>query len=273
MQEQKQRRPTFHPTIASGLIVAIAIPACAYASHLFNIPITMHVNIFELGAGGMDTAYPYNISFFANFVAMCLVLNIVFWLASKLLLAKIPQEKDRLKMVVEVIIVGVIITGTMGVVFHWSNDHANLLYTQQYGADTSTLYSYLYFSDEFLGHALQESTLIAYFVVLVILERMGTPHRRITWTDLPWMAVIVGVMAVTDGYAALRSETAIWMLVASIAMLVAELCYVVGRRPKLLESPLLVSTMLANAIVIAENVVFLLTIALSPWYPWLRLKL
>jgi hypothetical protein len=227
------------------------------------------VNIFEMGAGGMDAIFAYNISFIVNFIAMCVVINMVFWLACKAMLAKIPG-KERAKLAIEAVALGVIISGTMGVVFHWGFDHANLLYTLQYGRDTSALFSYLYINDEFLGHALQETALIGYFVVLVVLERMAAPAKRVSWVDLPWLAGIAGVMAVTNGYAALKSETAIVMLVASVAMLVSEAGYVVGRRPKLLESPLLISTMLGNVIVIAENVVFMITIGLSPWYPWLR---
>ena len=270
MQAEKPRK-TFLPSLTSGLLVAIAIPLCAFASHVFEIPFTVHVNIFELpNSSGMDTIYPYNVSFVANFIAMCVVLNMLFWLACKMLLAKIPG-KERLKTIIELIAISVIITGTMGVVFHWSNDHANSLYQQQYGYDMSNLYAYLYFNDEFVGHCLQESALIGYFAVLVVIEQVSVAGgRRLSWTDLPWVAVIVGVMAVNDGYAALHSETAIWMLVASIIMLVAEFIYVMVRRIKLLMSPLLLATILANAAVIVQNIVFLTTMVISPWYPYIR---
>jgi len=146
------------------------------------------------------------------------------------------------------------------------------LYTKQFSYNTSNLYAYLYFNDEFVGHTLQESALIGYFIILVVIEQLSVAGgRHLSWIDLPWVAVIVGVMAVDDGYAALHSETAIWMLVASIIMLGAEMTYFIVRRPKLLASPLLLATILANAAVIVQNVVFLLTMVISPWYPWIRI--
>lgn len=271
MQAEKPRK-TFLPSLASGSLIAIAIALCAFASHVFEIPFTVHVNIFEIpNSAGMDTTYPYNVSFVANFIAMCVVLNMLFWLACKMLLAKIPG-KERTKSIIEAVAIGVIIMGTMGVVFHWSNDHANSLYVTQYGYDRSNLYAYLYFNDEFVGHCLQETALIGYFAVLVVIEQVSVAAgRRLSWTDLPWVAVIVGVMAVDDGYAALHSETAIWMGIASVIMLVAEMIYIKARHPRLLASPLLLATILANVAVIVQDVIFLFTVAISPWYPWIRI--
>jgi hypothetical protein len=257
------------PSIKSGVALAIAVPTCAYASRLFHGGFDITVNVFEMGPGGMGGTFPYNVTFIVNFLAMCLGLSLVFWLALKALLRRI-EGKDRTKLAIETLAMVAIVTNAMGVVFHWGFDRANSFYQDQYGYDTSSAYLYLYFNDEWLGHGLQETSMLAFFALLVVAEQLVPRTRKAHWVEGLWLAGIVGVVAVTDGYAALFSETAILMLVASAVMLCGEIGYVVGKRPNLLESPLLLGTIAANAIVIIENVVFIATYGLSPWYPWLR---
>nr|MDO8109586.1 hypothetical protein [Candidatus Sigynarchaeota archaeon] len=269
IQAPAKKRRTFIPSLASGLITAIAIPLCAYARDLFNLGYDVQVNIFELGPSGMGASFPYNTEFVINFLAMCVVLNVFFWLSLKLLLLK-ASGKEREKIVLEAIAVGCIIAATMGVVFHWGMDRANSFYTHQNGYDTSNVYAYLYFCDEWLGHGLQETSMLGFFAILVIAEHMAPRTRKMNWVDLLWIAAIAGVIAVTFGYAALKSETAMVMLVASVIMLGAEFTFVAIRRPKIAESPLLLATIVGNIAVIVQHVAFIFMFGLSPWYPWLR---
>ena len=257
------------PSIKSGIALAIAVPVCAYASRIFSADFDVYVNVFELGPGGMGLSFPYDLKFIVNFIAMCIGLSLVFWLGLKALLRSI-EGRDRAKSIIEALAVVAIITNAMGVVFHWGFDKANSFYTHEYGYDTTDVYTYLYFNDEWLGHGLQQTSMLAFFALLVAAEQLVPRTRKIHWVEWLWLAGIAGVVAVTDGYAALRSESAILMCIASMVMLGGELGYWLGKRPKLLESPLLLGTIVANAIVAVENIVFIAMYGLSPWYPWLR---
>jgi hypothetical protein len=257
------------PSIKSGVALAIAVPTCAYASRLVHAGFDITVNVFELGPGGMGGTFPYDARSVVNFLAMCIGLGLVFWLALKALLQRI-EGKDRAKLAIETLAMVAIVTNAMGVVFHWGFDRANSFYQDHYGYDTSDAYLYLYFNDEWLGHGLQQTSMLAFFALLVVVEQLVPRARKMHWVESFWLIGIVGVVAVTDGYAALHSESAILMLVASAVMLCGEIGYVAGRRPNLLDAPLLLGTIAANAIVIVENIVFIAMYGLSPWYPWLR---
>lgn len=257
------------PSIKSGVALAIAVPACAWARSFFHAGFDITVNVFELGPGGMGGMFPYDITYIVNFLAMCVGLSLVFWLALKTLLQRV-EGKDRAKMIIETIAVIAVITNVMGVVFHWGFDKANSYYQDQYGRDMSATYLYLYFNDEYLGHGLQETSMLAFFALLVVAEQLVPRARKMHWVESLWLAGIAGVISVTNGWAALLSESSMIMLIASAVMLGGEIGYVLGKRPKLLESPLLVGTIGANAIVIIQDIVFIALYGLSPWYPWLR---
>ncbi|MBN2151519.1 MAG: hypothetical protein JW839_08740 [Candidatus Lokiarchaeota archaeon] len=257
------------PSLKSGIALAIAVPVCAFVHGLFSAWFDVTVNVFELGPGGMGLTFPYNTKFIVNFLAMCIGLGLVFWLSLKAALRNI-EGRERVKSIIEALAVVGIIVNAMGVVFHWGFDRANSFYTHEYGYDATDVYLYLYFGDEWLGHGLQQTSMLAFFALLVVSEQLAPRSRRIHWVEWLWLAGIIGVVAVTNGYAALRSESAILMLVASVVMLCGEAGYCLGKRPRLLESPLLLGTIVANAIVVVENVVFIAMYGLSPWYPWLR---
>jgi hypothetical protein len=257
------------PSIKSGVVLAIAVPVCAWARSLFHADFDITVNVFEIGPGGMGGTFPYDITYIVNFLAMCIGLSLVFWLALKALLRRI-EGKDRAKLIIETLAVIFVITNAMGVVFHWGFDKANSFYQHQYGYETSDTYLYLYFNDEYLGHGLQETSMLAFFALLVVAEQLVPRSRKMHWVESLWVIGIVGVISVTNGWAALLSESAILMLVASVVMLCGEVGYFLGKRPNLLESPLLLGTILANVAVIVQNVVFIAMYGLSPWYPWLR---
>ncbi len=259
------------PSVKSGIVLAIAVPLCAFASRFFSAAFDVSVNVFDddVGPAGMGLSFPYNVRFVVNFLAMCIGLSLAFWFALKALLRNV-EGRDRAKAIIETLAVVAIITNVMGVVFHWGFDKADGLYTDMYGYDLSEVNLYLYFGDEYLGHGLQQTSMLACFALLVVAEQLVPRARKIHWIEWLWLLGIIGVIAVTDGYAALHSESAILMLIASIVMLGGEVGYWLGKRPKLLESPLLLGTIAANAIVVVENFVFIAMYGLSPWYPWLR---
>ncbi|MEX2680052.1 MAG: hypothetical protein Q6373_000500 [Candidatus Sigynarchaeota archaeon] len=263
------RPKAYLPSLKSGIALAIAVPLCAYASRFFSVGFDVHVNVFELGPGGMDLSFPYDLKYIVNFFAICIGLGLIFWLGLKALLRGV-EGRERAKAIIEALAVVAIITNAMGVVFHWGFDKANSFYTHEHGYDTTDVYSYLYFNDEWLGHGLQQTSMLAFFALLVVAEQLVPRTRKIHWVEWLWLLGIAGVIAVTDGYAALQSESAMLMCIASIVMLGGEVGYWLGKRPKLLESPLLLGTIAANAIVIVENIVFIAMYGLMPWYPWLR---
>ena len=257
------------PSVKIGVLMAVATAVCPFASKWIRSPFDVHVNIFELGAGGMGATFPYNVSLVLNFVFTALVFNLLFWIALKYLVLRI-EGRERLKHVLELCAVGIIVATAMGVAFHWGLDRANGLYQDQYGHDTTPAYAYIYFMDEWMGHALQETGIMGYFVVLVVAEHGIPKPRKIHWVEIPWIVGIAAVLAVAVGYAALGSETAILMLVASCIFLGIELGYKFLKKASLLQNPLLLATTIANIAVIVQNIVFIGMYGLSPWYPWLR---
>jgi hypothetical protein len=259
----------FLPTMLYGCIVAIAIPIFAWFRGLIKYPFEVEVSVFELGELGLGASFDYNLTYLVNLLAMSVGLNLVFWIAFKLLLRKV-EGRDKLKFILEICAVLLIIGSVMGVVFHWGFDRANSYYQTQFGRDTSTLYLYLYWGDEFLGHGLQETTLLGYFLLLVGVEHATTKQRTIRWIDLPFMGVIIGVVSVMIGYAALISESAMLMLICSVITLGVEGIFVFKRNVNLRDSPLFLSTMLACVAVIVQNLVFIAIYGVMPWYPWLR---
>jgi hypothetical protein len=272
------------PSVKIGVFMAIATAVCPFANKWFRSSFDVHVNIFELGAGGIDVTFPYNVTFVLNFIFTALVFNVMFWIALKYLVLRI-EGREKLKFVLEACAVGVIVSAAMGVAFHWGLDRANGLYQDVYLVeDTTPVYAYIYFMDEWMGHALQETGILGYFVLLVVAEGLiqkpgsiqkqvsaEIPERRqIHWVELLWIIGIAGVLAVAVGYAALGSESAILLLIACCAFLGIELAYKFLKKASLLQNPLLLATVIANIAVIVQNLVFIGMYGLSPWYPWLR---
>ncbi len=263
------REKRFLPAMTCGFVVAIAIPLFAWFRELINLPLEVGVSVFELGAGGLGGFFEYNLTYLANLLAMTMGLSVVFWIAFKIMLQKV-EGRNKLKFLLEMCAVLLIIVSVMGVVFHWGFDYANNLYKHQYGQDTTNLYLYLYWGDEFLGHALQETTLLGYFLLLVAVEQVSKKPKNIHWMNVPFMLVIIGVLSVSIGYAALVSESAMLMFICSAIALGVEVFFVVKRKVNLRESPLLLSTLIACMLVILQHLVFIAIYGVIPWYPWLR---
>ncbi len=273
------------PSVKIGVLMAVATALCPFASKVFHSSFNVYVNIFELGDIGMGASFPYDVSYVVNFIFTALVLNLLFWIALKYLVMRI-DGKEKLKLVIDACAVGIVVATAMGVAFHWGMDRANHFYVEHnlYGYDTSDAYAYIYFLDEWMGHALQETGILGYYVMLVVAEAsirkpgsvrepgsVEIPERRaIHWVELLWIIGIAGVLAVAVGYAALGSESAILMLIACCAFLGIELAYKFIKKASLLQNPLLLATVIANIAVIVQDVVFIGMYGLSPWYPWLR---
>ena len=264
-----KKRIKFKPSLLSGLIVAIAVPLCAYLRRLFKFSLDVQVSVWELGDPGIEQYFDYDLSFLVNIISMGLILNLIFWIAFKLLHRHV-QGKKRDLLLIEFIAVAVILVSAMGVVFHWGFDRANGFYKDQYGMDTSNLYLYLYWGDEYLGHALQETTILGYFMILVWMEQLVEFEKKITLKDIPWVAGIAASLAISTGYAAFKSESAMLMFIVAIIMLTIEIIYIVIKKVNILKKPLLVSTLIGNAAVIVQVSIFIAISGLLPFYPWLR---
>jgi hypothetical protein len=262
------------PSVKIGVLMAIATALCPFANKWFRSSFDVDVNIFELGDIGMGVTFPYNVTFVLNFIFTALVFNVLFWIALKYLVRRI-EGREKLKLVIEVCAIGIVVATAMGVAFHWGLDRANGLYQDQYGegGNATPVYAYIYFMDEWMGHALQETGILGYYIMLVVAEgsiRRDLEPRKIHWVELLWIIGIAGVLAVAVGYAALGSESAILMLIACSIFLGIELAYKFIKKVSLLEKPLLLATVIANIAVIVQDVVFVAMYGLSPWYPWLR---
>ncbi len=269
-RDQLLTRPDeYIPSLQCGIIMAIAVPVLAFLSDIFKHPYQVGVNVWELGEAGMGLSFPYNLEHAMNIIIMCVILNAIFWGTLKALLAKV-DARQCWKLFVELCALVVVIISVMGVVFHWGFDRANSLYRNEHGYDTSNVYLYLYFGDEILGHHLQQVALLWYFLFMVILEAKTTRERGMHVDEWIFTIAIATVISVTNGYAALRSESAFLIFVLTVILLPVQAVYVILKRPQLSKSPMLIASMAGNAGVIIQNIAFIMLFGLSPWYPFLR---
>lgn len=257
------------PSLVAGLVMAIAIPACAYADQFFRLPFDVAVNVWEMGDAGMGLTFPYNLRHVIRIILMAAVINLAFWVSLKVLLGR-ASSSARFKTAIELAAILVIIAGAAGAIYHWGFDLASSLYRAVEGYDGSVLLLYLYVNDEYVGHHLQHLAMFGYMAILVIVESKVPGGRRIHLDEGIFTAAIAGVIAVTNGYAALHSESAIVVLGVTIVMLAIQLACLASKRVDAPGSPLFVATLVANVLVIVQGVAFMLAFGLSPWYPFLR---
>ncbi len=257
------------PSLKSGLIMAVIIPVCGFASGLFKLPFRIGVNIWELQESGMGRSFPYDLKLLINIMLMALVLNIVFWIVFKNLLKK-AEFTTKARFVLELCALAVILIGAMGVVFHWGFDRANYFYINDHGYDASSVNLYLYFGDEWLGHHLQHLALMSYILLLVAVESRLRADRSMRFAEIVLTIPVALVISVANGYAALLSESGLHLFILTIIVLVIEIVLIAKRRLHPRRSPILLASLVANIGVIVQNLVFISIYGLSPWYPFLR---
>ena len=158
----------------------------------------------------------------------------------------------------------------MGHVVHMLFDYANSIYYQTHGnqMDTSELYSFLYFSDEMIGHHLIHIAYFGLFSVALLIEFLGKEHKRMNWSEVSAVIILAIGLGIVY-YTTFEGQAAFMLLILYVILLIIEILVILIKKINPLERPILLTTMITSLIVIGLFIWWIVNFGIKPYYPFI----
>ncbi|MHA1291833.1 MAG: hypothetical protein ACTSQJ_04090 [Promethearchaeota archaeon] len=226
------------------------------------------VNISELGGNAGHFSLSYRL--ILEIIFMGPIFGILYYFLMKRLISEIDENQGRNKYyiyLIEISIITFICISVMGHTIHMLFDHASRLYFNTYGSmDTSELYSFLYYSDEWLGHHLIHIAYFGYIVTALFAEFLGNNHKKMNLDELI-IDIFLGICLSIIAYSTYEGQAALIMLILWTSLLCFEIIIIIVKKIKILERPILLATIINNLIVILLFIWWITLYGVKPYYP------
>jgi len=256
-------------SIKFSIVFLISLLICYGVPTLVEGTIVLLVNISEISAVG---SFTIGFSLVLEIILMGPVFIIIYYIIMKHFLSKINQNEGNNKrnvFIIEIISITLITIFAMGHAIHVFFNHANALYRIAYGTyDTTALFSFLYVSDEWLGHHLIHIALFGFMILALLTEFLMENHERMNKGEL----IISGVLGVglffMSGYASYEGQSAFLMFVLAIILLTVEIIIILKKKVKILNHPILLATIICSVIIIGFFIYWIIAFGWKPYFPF-----
>jgi len=234
--------------------------------------INIWVNISELD--GEAGHFWLSIRIICEIILMGPVFAIIYYFLMKYLIKGIDETRKYNKYYVVLIEIGVITficISVMGHAIHMLFDKGSWLYyyANNEQMDTSELYSFIYYSDEWLGHHLIHIGYFGYISMALIAEFLGKEHRMMNWDEKIY-TILSGIgLSLIWGYSTYEGQAAFMMLILCSILLIIEVIIILIKKINPLERPILLATMITCIIVIGLFIWWTNMFGIKAYYPFI----
>jgi len=238
---------------------------------LVNGSITIYVNISELNGESGNFSVSYRL--ILEIIFMGPVFAIVYYFLMKYLIQGINQEVGKNRYYIYLLEIGVITSiciSCMGHAIHMLFDYASRVYYNSHGQqmDITSLYSFLYYSDEWLGHHLIHIGLFGYISMALFAEFLGKEHERLEKEEII-CAILLGLGMSIIYYATFEGQAAFMMLILWTSLLIFEIIIIIIKKINIRERPILIATIINSIVTIILFTVWAVLFGLKPYYPYI----
>lgn len=263
----------FQPQLWFILLFFLSIWACVY------IPRYMIDGYFEIGVNPRDLGITYYFSVewseFLQIVCLGPLFGAIYLFLMKFfLLNKIDQTVGRNKYYVfsiEIAILILVAMNCMGHVLHLGFDGVNLIDKTKGEAINSEYlqyYLFIWYMDEWLGHTMVHATYFGYLVVAVIVEFLMNDKKSLALDEFIVVCLVSYFISILDAEIAIKSESAFFLMVLHTIFTICAGLFVLIKKVKLLQHPLLLSMLLSIIPVFLFNLFYVLENGFVSYYPF-----
>ncbi len=203
------------------------------------------------------------------------IFAIVYFFLMKYLIEGIDEERGKNKYYIKLLEIGVITficISCMGHIVHMMFDRASWMYilANNDSMDTSELYSYIYYSDEWLGHHLIHIGLYGYTLMALFAEFLGKEEerRKLNGDELTY-TILLGAATGIIAYTTYEGQAAFMMLILWTILLSVELFVIIIKKINILERPILLYTLINSIIFIILFIIWVSIFGVKPYYPFI----
>jgi hypothetical protein len=254
-----------------GFLIALALSF--FLPGLIKGTINIYVNVSELGESGTAQYFPWGVGTIVEIILMGPVFAMVFYYLIKMMTNKIDLEKGRNKywlnilQALIVLSIGILIAAHF---IHLMFDYANYLYRNQMGGyETTALYLFLYWADEWLGHHLIHYMYFLQLVLALCADFMINDHKKLRWDTLAITIVLGFGIFIVTGFATYEGQAANHLMILSVILLIIEVFIILIKKINPLKYPILLATIISNVIVICFYFFWILSYGFKPYYPYI----
>ena len=228
-------------------------------------------NISELD--GATAHFSTSVRLIWEIILMGPVFSVIYFFLMKYLRKEVDENDKITKLYMNLVDIGIIsfiCILCMGHVVHMMFDFASRTYYQTHGyqMDTSEVYSFLYFSDEMLGHHLIHIAYFGFITMALIIEFLGKDHKKMNWFELITIILLsVGLSIVY--YTTFEGQAAFTLLILYVALFGIEVLVVLIKKINPLKRPILLTTMITSVIVIGLYIWWVTMFGTKPYYPFI----
>ncbi|MHA1783955.1 MAG: hypothetical protein ACTSVY_13060 [Candidatus Helarchaeota archaeon] len=263
----------FKISIKFMLVFFLTLLACYEIPSFINGSIRIYLNVAEIsGTTGVNVFFLFGIGRIAELILMGPVFIVVYYIMMKYMLKKIDIDEGKNSSWVFLLEIGMIITISivaMGIAIHTLFDYANHLYRIAYGGyDTTELFLFLYYSDEWLGHHLIHVGYYSAIVLALISEYLIAEQDRMSWEEILLTGFGAFNIFILNGYATYEGQCAFLLVLLSVILLITEIIVVSWKKVDPLKNPLLLASMIGSIIIIGFYVYWISVFGWKPYYPF-----
>lgn len=172
--------------------------------------------------------------------------------------------------IIDICVITFISISCMGHIVHMMFDKASWLYyyANNEQMDTTELYSYIYYSDEILGHHLIHIGLFGYLITGLFIELLVEPSHKMRWDELIY-TILLGIGMSLIGYATFEGQAAFMMVILWGFVLLFELIFVFTKKYNPLQRPIMLSILINCVIFINVFIIWVIMFGIKPYYPFI----
>lgn len=263
----------YQSSIKFSIVILITLLASYGIPRLITGSIIIYVNVAELGSPiGVGVSFLFGIGALVELILMGPVFILIFFVMFKYLLSKIEIEQEKHKYylwILEILAIFIITILAMGHVTHIFFNYANHLYRVAYGGyDTTQLFLFLYYTDEWLGHHLIHVAFFGIIILALLADLLIEKEEKMTWDEIGLM-IFMGVgFFIVNGYATYEGQCASLLVILSIILLVFEGVLIFWKKVNPLKYPVLSATIISSVIIIVFFISWILIFGWKPYYPF-----
>jgi len=267
-----ERIRNFNPGIWFLLIFFISLGLLVY------IPRYMIDGSFEVGANVNYASETYYFTVrwnkFLQIITLGPVFGIVYYTLMRIMLGKVDKERGRNKYKVYLIEIGVLLfiaLCSMGHLAHLGFEEVNAI-DKTHGDALSSPYLEMFvnawYMDEWFGHFTGLFSYFMYLVLAVLAESLIEDHKKLTFEQLFLLLIAIISIGFMDGDIGIASESGFLLLLSHSIFTVIAIIFVIVKKIKLLEHPILLAMILSIIPVLYFNIQFIIENGFYSMYPF-----
>ncbi|MBD3228022.1 MAG: hypothetical protein GF329_07515 [Candidatus Lokiarchaeota archaeon] len=254
------------------MIYLIVLGLGFFIPGLIEINIIIPVNVSELGTSGAGQFFVWRLDKIIEIILMGPLFAVVFYFLIKKITKKIDLKQGKNKYWIRILEFGIVLSIGILVAGHFIHlmfDYTNYLYRQVGGYDTTELFLFIYWSDEWLGHHLIHYMYFTQLVLALGTEFLIDNHRKMRWDEIAISIVLGFGIFVVFGFSTYEGQAANHLMILSLILLIIEILVILFKKINPIKYPILLSTVISNVIVISFYFFWIFSYRFKPYYPFI----